>query len=144
MAMIESGFHLNVVILRTIISEWCSDGGVDRAIEVFEKMCEHGVSPKAWRATRLTKEAKRILSKIRNKEMTNEMKAEEEIPVESLERLYHKEATSASYSNLLQIPNVVSSDKKEAASRAGRYVQSARKFMYNGVPELRSYAKSAS
>lgn len=66
----------------------------------------------AWRATGLTKEAKRILSKIRNKEMTNEMKAEEEIPVESLKRLYHKEATSASYPNLLQIPNVVSSDKK--------------------------------
>ena len=44
--------------------------------------------------------------------MTNEMKAEEEIPVESLERLYHKEATSASYPNLLQIPNIVSSDKK--------------------------------
>ncbi|KAH9768713.1 hypothetical protein KPL71_011705 [Citrus sinensis] len=102
MAMIESRFHLNVVIFTTVISEWCSD--------------------EAWRATGLTKEAKRILSKIRNKEMTNEMKAEEEIP----------------------IPNVVSSDKKEAASRAGRYVQSTRKFMYNGVPELRSYTKSAS
>ncbi|KAL9419177.1 hypothetical protein AB3S75_037019 [Citrus x aurantiifolia] len=48
--------------------------------------------------------------------MTNEMKAEEEIPVESLERLYHKEATSASYPNLLQIPNVVSSDKKRSVA----------------------------
>lgn len=32
MAMIESRFHLNVVIFTTVISEWCSDGGVDRAI----------------------------------------------------------------------------------------------------------------
>ncbi|KAH9762298.1 proline-rich receptor-like protein kinase PERK1 [Citrus sinensis] len=123
--MCEHGVSPNLKTFETLMWGYNEAKQPWRAEEILQIMKAFGVHPQkstflllaeAWRPTGLTKEAKRILSKIKNKERTNEMEAEEEIPVESLETLYHKEATSASYPNLLQIPNVVSSDKKGSAA----------------------------
>lgn len=45
MAIVHSGFRLNVVIFTTIISGWCSNGDMDRATRVFNHMCEYGICP---------------------------------------------------------------------------------------------------
>lgn len=129
--MCEHGVSPNLKTFETLIWGYSEAKQPWRAEEILQIMKAFGVKPQkstflllaeAWRATGLTKEAKRILSTIKSKERANEMEADEEIPIESLERLYHKEATSASYHNLLQIPSVVTSDQKgsAAALRKGR------------------------
>lgn len=42
--MTQSGVHPNVVIFTTVISGWCNAGRMERAIKVFDKMCEYKVS----------------------------------------------------------------------------------------------------
>lgn len=96
----------------------------------------------AWRASGLTKEANRMmLNIVKGKGMTHQMGTEEEIPVESSEKLYQKQPADASSTNLLQIPAVVTSDQKGSATatRKGRMVLRDTDF-----PSERSYLSTKS
>lgn len=64
----------------------------------------------AWRATGLTNEANRVLDIVKGEGITNQTGTEDEIQVASLD--CRKLPTSTSFSNLLQIPAVVTGDQK--------------------------------
>jgi pentatricopeptide repeat domain-containing protein 1 len=66
----------------------------------------------AWRATGLTKEANRMLNGLKGNRMTHQIGTEEEIP----EKIEQKQPTGASFSNLLQIPAVVTRIQKGSAT----------------------------
>lgn len=130
--MCEYGISPNLKTFETLMWGYSEAKQPWRAEEILQLMKAFEVQPQkstflllaeAWRATGLTKEANRILSTMKSKERIHQMETEEEIRVESLERLYHKQATSAaSYSNILQVPSVVTSDQKGSAGalRRGR------------------------
>ena len=96
-----------------------------KAEEMLQIMKEFDIQPEkstillvaeAWRATGLTKEANRILGTVKGKGMTHLLPTEEEIQGESLEKIYQRQPTGASYSNLLQIPAIVTSNQKGSAA----------------------------
>ncbi|KAJ0031979.1 hypothetical protein Pint_12791 [Pistacia integerrima] len=129
--MCEHGVSPNLKTFETLMWGYCEAKQPWKAEEILQIMKAFEVQPEkstilllaeAWRSTGLTKEANRVLSTIKNKERVDPMFTEEEIPVESLEKLYHKQATNAPYPNLLQIPNLVTSDQKGTSSplRKGR------------------------
>lgn len=104
-----------------------------KAEEMLQIMEEFDVQPEkstillvaeAWRATGLTKEANRMLDIVKGKGMTRQTVTEEEIAVESSEKIYQKQPAGASATDLLQIPAVVTSDQKRSttATKKGRMV----------------------
>ena len=104
-----------------------------KAEEMLQIMEEFNIQPEestfllvaeAWHATGLTVEANRMLGTVKGKGMTHRIETEEEILVDSLEKIYQRQPTGASISNLLQIPAVVTSDQKglAAATKKGRIV----------------------
>ncbi|XWS26310.1 hypothetical protein CRYUN_Cryun26dG0021100 [Craigia yunnanensis] len=129
--MCEYGISPNLKTFETLIWGYSEAKKPWKAEELLQVMEEFEVQPEkstifliaeAWRATGLTKDANRILGIVHSKEQ--KMETKKEIPIESLEKLYNKQTTTASHANLLQIPSVVTSDQKGSALslRKGRMV----------------------
>lgn len=103
----------NLKTFETLISGFAEAKKPCKAEEMVQLMEEFNVRPEkstfllvseAWRSVGLTKEANRIMGTFRKIQL-------EMIPVESLEKIYKKEAVNFSFSRL-QIPNVVVRDQK--------------------------------
>lgn len=116
--MHELGISPNLKTYETLIWGYGEAKQPWKAEELLQTMEEEGVHPKkstiqlvadAWRAIGLLSEAKRVLSDTQEEQLPNRKK--DEIPVESLERIYKKQNLSASNSNGLQIPGVAASDQ---------------------------------
>lgn len=130
--MCEYGISPNLKTFETLIWGYGEAKKPWKAEEILQIMRGFDIQPKkstmllvaeGWRATGLTKEANRIFGAIKRMEMTHQKEtAKEDIPVESLEKLYQKQTTGVSYSNLLQVPITVTSDQKGSTSalRKGR------------------------
>lgn len=126
--MCEHGISPNLKTFETLIWGFGETKLPWKAEEILQIMKEFGVQPEkstislvadAWRAIGLTKEANRMLGAMRSKEKTHQVETEE-VPFESLEKIYHKKSASAFHPNLLQIPSVVTSDQKGSAASATR------------------------
>ncbi|KAK3212933.1 hypothetical protein Dsin_017639 [Dipteronia sinensis] len=131
--MCEYGISPNLKTFETLMWGYSEAKHPWKAEEILQIMKAFEVQPEkstymllaeAWSATGLTKEANRILGSIKSKERIPKIETEEEIKLESLEKLYHKQATSASYSNILRIPGIVTPDQKgsQGALKKGRIV----------------------
>ncbi|KAF2304491.1 hypothetical protein GH714_032073 [Hevea brasiliensis] len=109
--MCEYGISPNLKTFETLIWGFSEAKQPWKAEEILQIMPAFKVEPErstmllvaeAWRAIGLTKEANRMLSTIKRKEMTsNKDTAEEDIPVDSLEKVYEKQNSGVSHSNLL-------------------------------------------
>lgn len=126
--MIESGISPNLKTFETIIGGYAEAKKPWKAEEMFQLMEGFNVQPEkrtfllvaeAWRAIRLTKEANRIMGTFRKKNTVHPAETQHEVPPESLEKFYQKEAVNSSFSRL-QIPNVVLSDQKRSAAPTKR------------------------
>ncbi|XP_057985885.1 pentatricopeptide repeat-containing protein At5g25630 isoform X1 [Hevea brasiliensis] len=132
--MCEYGISPNLKTFETLVWGFSEAKQPWKAEEILQIMPAFKVEPErstmllvaeAWRAIGLTKEANKMLSTIKRKEMTsNKDTAEEDIPVDSLEKVYEKQNSGVSHSNLLRIPSTVTSDQRgsTAALRKGRMV----------------------
>lgn len=129
--MCEYGISPNLRTFETLMSGYSEAKQPWKAEEILQIMAEFDVQPEnstvlvlaeAWRATGLTKEANRILSraKSREKQRTYPIEAGEEISLEKL-----------AYSSILQIPNAFTNDQKAtgAAQRRGRMVSRYTEFL---------------
>lgn len=114
--MCEFGISPNLKTFETLIWGYAEAKQPWRAEELLQVMKVFKVQPEkstvllvadAWRTIGLTREANRILGVMKRKEKTHQTETEES-PLESLEKSYQKK----SYSTLLQIPTIVTSDQK--------------------------------
>lgn len=123
--MCEHGVSPNLKTFETLMWGYSEARQPWKAEEILQVMNAFEVKPEkstffllaeAWRSTGLTKEANRVLSMMKSKEMVQKLDIEEEeIPVESLEKLYQKQATNSSCCNPIRIPKVATGDQKGSA-----------------------------
>ncbi|KAA8525296.1 hypothetical protein F0562_007151 [Nyssa sinensis] len=127
--MCECGISPNLKTFETLIWGYGEAKQPWKAEEMLQLMEGFKVQPQkttimliaeAWCATGLTKEVNRIKNTLKYQDRIYQRDTKDEIPVESLENLYQKQALSSSYSNLLQIPSVVASDQKGSAVTSKR------------------------
>lgn len=125
--MCECGIAPNLKTFETLIWGYGKARQPWKSEEMLQIMEEFNVQPKkttllavaeAWSATGLKKEANRILSAMKNEEMTHKTYREDEIPAASLDRHYQKPGDI--FPNNIQLPNLVISDQKGSGSAAKR------------------------
>ncbi|KAL2454493.1 Pentatricopeptide repeat-containing protein [Abeliophyllum distichum] len=118
--MCEYGISPNLKTFETLIWGYAEAKKPWKAEETIQLMKQFNVRPEkstfllvaeAWRTTGLTKEANRMMITFRKQNTVRPQEMQHEMPVESLEKIYQKEAENVSYSRL-QIPNVIVSDQK--------------------------------
>ena len=123
--MFEYGISPNLKTFETLIWGYGEAKQPWRAEEMLQVMERFEVQPEkstliliadAWRAIGLTKEANRMLAAANRKEQTHKMERGED-PLKRSERRLKKKSSSASYSNLLQIPTTLTSDRKGSVAR---------------------------
>ncbi|EXC22700.1 hypothetical protein L484_001803 [Morus notabilis] len=111
-----------------------------RAEEMLQVMERFKIKPKnstfslvadAWRAIGLTKEANRMLAVVNKKRKSHKMETEKN-PLKSLEKGHQKNSSSASYSNLSQIPTAFTNTEKGSSSITKRSLT----VMREGVSSL--------
>nr|DAD44661.1 TPA_asm: hypothetical protein HUJ06_002891 [Nelumbo nucifera] len=127
--MCEFGVSPNLKTFDTLIWGYGEAKQPWKAEEMLQTMEEVGVLPEAntiqlvaeaWRAIGLVSEATRVLNTMKEQEViqTSDTKRDE-IPVESLEKIYQRQNLSA-YPNVLQIPGVVMNDQHGSAATIRR------------------------
>lgn len=127
--MCEFGISPNLKTFETLISGYAEAKQPWKAEGILQIMEEFHVQPKkstialvaeAWHSAGLTEEGNRLLRAAKSKPITHSIEEDEEIPAESYERIYQKPYTSATSSNLLQIPTLGISDHRGSALAARR------------------------
>lgn len=116
--MCEMDILPNVKTFETLIWGYSEAKQPWKAENLLQDMEEKGIAPQkttiylvadAWRAIGLVNEAKRVLSNAEHPEDAVPYSKKDEVPVDSLQKIYQK--PDASYSNLLQIPGVPIANK---------------------------------
>ncbi|KAL0327562.1 UNVERIFIED_CONTAM: Pentatricopeptide repeat-containing protein [Sesamum angustifolium] len=119
--MIEYGISPNLKAFETLIGGYAETKKPWKAEEIFQLMEGFNIRPQrstfllvaeAWRAVGLTKEANRVMGTFKKQTTAHPMETQHEAPLESLEKIYQKEADHSSSFSRLQIPNIVVSDQK--------------------------------
>lgn len=126
--MFEYGISPNLKTFETLIWGFAEAKQPWRAEEMLQVMERFKVQPEkstfiliadAWRAIGLTKEANRMLAVVNRKDKNHKMERGGN-PLKSLERKHQKKSSSASYSNLLQIPTASANDRKGSSTKTNK------------------------
>lgn len=131
--MCKCGIAPNLRTFETLISGYAEAKKPWKAEGMLKLMEEFDVLPQkttflliaeAWRAIGLSDEATRIMGYAEKQSTIYQPDTENETAVESLEKIYQKDAVNNSCPRLLQIPSEVINDQKSlaAATRKGRVV----------------------
>lgn len=140
--MCEIGVPSNLKTYETLIWGYGEVKQPWKAEDLLKIMEERGVTPEmttknlvadAWRAIGLFKEAKRVLYGSKEEPEVNQNFGGEEIPVQSLERIYEKQKLSASNSDLLQIPEVVVAHPERSSNGNIRSQMIVKGFEFSSV-----------
>ena len=138
--MCEFGISPNLKTFETLIWGYAEAKQPWKAEGILQMMEEFHVPPKkstillvaeALRFAGLAEEANRLLStikRLKTKQMTNLIEEDDNIPPESLDKIFQKPFTSAPFCSLLQIPSVGTNDQKGSALAARRN----RRFLRDG------------
>ncbi|XWS72032.1 hypothetical protein CRYUN_Cryun02cG0005800 [Craigia yunnanensis] len=120
--MCEIGVSPNLTTYETLIWGYGEAKQPWKAEELLQVMEEKGISAEkstmllvadAWRAIGFLSEASRIVKNVDRGVASNNT---DEIPAESLEKVYKKQNLTAAYSNVLQIPGVAMPDQNGSSA----------------------------
>ncbi|XP_048133111.1 pentatricopeptide repeat-containing protein At5g25630 isoform X3 [Rhodamnia argentea] len=142
--MCEYGICPNLKTFETLIWGYGEAKQPWKSEDILQIMEEFDVRPEkstfllvaeAWRATGLSKEAKRILGTFKSRKLAEARKSEEEKPEENLERIYQRQNDGAQNSHILQIPGIVGSDRVRtvAAMKKSRMRSREKEALFEGT-----------
>ena len=137
--MCEIGVSPNLTTYETLIWGYGEAKQPWKAEELLQVMEEKGISAgkstmrlvaDAWRAIGLLSEASRIVKNVDRGVASNNT---DEIPAESLEKVYKKQNLTASYSNVLQTPGVAMPDQNGSSTAKTRIQMVLKKYDSSSV-----------